>query len=155
MWEWNDVDQVFGICKESMITVESLEKLYEGGDTVPGIRSSHHFVPMSSPRTDHKLTTEDESYVDIHNFNIPALFEIGDISPSAYVTCIYNSFWRAGMVILVDIAAGDIVNINSCILMGHERPLISINVVIHAMFLWKTLSKRYQLLLHLLGEPTR
>ena len=75
-----------------MITVESLEKLYEGGDTAPGTRSSHHFIPMSSPRIDHKLTTEDESYVDIHDFNIPTLFEIGDISPSAYVTCIYNSF---------------------------------------------------------------
>ena len=30
---------------------------------------------------------------------------------------------------------------------------LSVNVVIHAMFLRKTLFKRYQLLLHLLGDP--
>ena len=71
-----------------MVSVESLEKRYEGGDTVPSTQSSHHFVPMSSLRIVHKLTSEDESYVDIHDFNIPTLFEIGDISPSAYVTCI-------------------------------------------------------------------
>ena len=45
----------------------------------------------------------------------------------------------------------------SCIVMGHERPLNSINVMIHVMFLWKTLFKRYNLLyvyreiLHLLN----
>ena len=37
--------------------------------------------------------------------------------------------------------------------MGHEIPLISISVVIHVMFLLKTLFKRHQLLLHLLGDP--
>ena len=38
----------FGICKESMISVENLEieKWYEGGDTVPITRSSHHLVPL-------------------------------------------------------------------------------------------------------------
>ena len=33
-------------------------------------------------------------------------------SPSAYVTCVYNSFWWTGMVGLVDIAAGDVINID-------------------------------------------
>ena len=37
-----------------------------------------------------------------------------------------------------------------CILIGHERPLISINLMIHLTFLRKTLFKRYQLLLLLL-----
>ena len=37
--------------------------------------------------------------------------------------------------------------------MGHDRPLISIIVVIHVIFLQKTLFKRYQLMLHLLGDP--
>ena len=66
-----------------------------------------HFVPLSSSRIGHKLTSKDESYVDIHDFDVPTLFEIGDISPSAYVTCIYNSFWWVDMVSLVDIAAGN------------------------------------------------
>ena len=61
----------------------------------------------------HKLTSEDESYVDIHDFNVPTLFELGDISSSAFhVTCIYNSFCNVYMVSLVDIAAGDVVNID-------------------------------------------
>ena len=33
-------------------------------------------------------------------------------SASAYVTCTYNSFWRLGMVSLVDIAAGDFIKID-------------------------------------------
>ena len=83
----------FGICKESIISLENLKNYMKGWDTVPGTRDSHHFVPLSSSRTGHNLTSEDESYVDIHDLNVPTLFEIGDISPSAYVTCIYNSFW--------------------------------------------------------------
>ena len=75
----------FGICKESMISVENLEieKRYESGYTVPVTRSSHHFVPLSSSRIGNHLTSEDESYVDFHNFSVPTLFEKGDISPSA------------------------------------------------------------------------
>ena len=62
-------------------------------------------------------------------------------SPSAYETCIYNSFCWVGMVYSVDIAAGDVININFMHLHGHERPLIGIIVVIHVMFLWKHSSK--------------
>ena len=99
----------------------------------------------------------DESYVDIDDFNVPALFEIQDISPSAYLTCMCNLFWQVGMVILVDIQQLQVILLIliSCNLMGHGRPLISINVVIHVTFLRKTLFKRYQLVLYLLGEPTR
>ena len=32
------------------------------------------------------------------------------ISPSAYLTCAYNSLWWVGKVSLVDIAAGDAIN---------------------------------------------
>ena len=102
----------FGISKESMISVENLEKWYEGGETVPGKQSSHSFVPFSSSRIGHKLTSEDESYVDTHDFNVPTLFEIGEVSSSAYVTCIYSSFWWVGMVSLVDISAGHIIIID-------------------------------------------
>ena len=62
----------FGICKESMISVENLEieKWYEGGDTVPVPRSSHHLVPLSSSRIGPKLTSEDKSYVDIQSISL-------------------------------------------------------------------------------------
>ena len=77
---------------------------------------------------------EDESYVDIHGFNVATL-EIGNISPSAYVTCIYNSFWWVGMVSLVDIAAVDIIITDAIILMDQKLPLISLIVMIHVMLL--------------------
>ena len=62
----------FGICKESMISVENLEieKWYEGWDTVPVPRSSHHLVPLSSSRIGPKLTSEDESYIDIQSISL-------------------------------------------------------------------------------------
>ena len=61
----------FWISKDTMISVENLEteKWYEGGDTVPVTRSSHHLVPLSSLRIGPKLS-EDESYVDIQSFSL-------------------------------------------------------------------------------------
>ena len=62
----------FGICKESMISVENLEieKWYEGGDTVPVTKGSHYLVPLSSARIGPKLTRKDESYVDIQSISL-------------------------------------------------------------------------------------
>ena len=62
----------FGICKENMICVENLEieKWYEGGDTVPVTRSIHHLVPLSSPQISSKLSSEDESYIDIQSISL-------------------------------------------------------------------------------------
>ena len=57
------------------------------------------------------------------------------LSPSAYMTCIYNSFWWVGIVSLFDIAVGDAINIDFMHPMGHERSLINIIVVIHVVFL--------------------
>ena len=71
----------------------NIEKWYEGGNIVPVTLRSHYLVPLPSSWIGDKLTSEDESYVDIHDFNVPTLFELGDISPSAYVTYIYNAFW--------------------------------------------------------------
>ena len=62
----------FGICKESMISVENLEieKRYEGADTVPVTRSSHHLVSLSSLRIGPKLTSEDKSCVYIQSITL-------------------------------------------------------------------------------------
>ena len=51
----------FGICQESMISVEDLEieKWCEGEDTIAVAGSSHNLVPLSSLKTGSKLTTED------------------------------------------------------------------------------------------------
>ena len=88
-----------GIFKESMIIVENLEieKWREGGDTALVTQRSHHLVPLSFSWIGPKLTSEDYMLI----FSLPA-----------YVTCVYNSFWWVGTVSLVDIAAGDIINID-------------------------------------------
>ena len=69
-------NKFFGICKESIISDENLEieKGYEGGDTVPFTRSSHHLVPFSSSRIGPKLTSENESYVDIQSISLCYLY---------------------------------------------------------------------------------
>ena len=56
----------------------------------------------------HKLTSEDESFTDVHNFDVPTIFNMADFTPSTYVTCIYNSFWWVGIITLVNREAGDV-----------------------------------------------
>ena len=52
----------FGISQESMVDVrKQLQKRFDGGKTVPGTRSSHHFIPLSSSTIGHKLTSEDKN----------------------------------------------------------------------------------------------
>ena len=57
--------KLFGICMESMISVENLEieKWYEDGDTVTDTQSNHHLVPLSSSRISPKLTSEYDQLV--------------------------------------------------------------------------------------------
>ena len=63
----------FGIDKEDMTEVrEKMEKRLEDGKTVPGTRGRHNFIPQSVSQTGHKLYSEDDSIVDIHDFEIPA-----------------------------------------------------------------------------------
>ena len=100
MWERNDVDQVF------------LNLWGKHDQCWKATWSSHHLIPLPSSRIGHKLTNEDESYIDIQDFNTPTLFEVGDVRLSTYFTCIYNSFWWFYMASLVDIAAGDVINID-------------------------------------------
>ena len=62
----------FGICKESMISVENLEieKWNEKEYIVSVTQSSHHLVLLSSSRIVPKLTREDKSYVDIQSISL-------------------------------------------------------------------------------------
>ena len=48
------------------------------------------------------------SVVDIHDFDVPTLFEIGNIIPSAWCSLYIYSFWLVGRASLVNIAAGDV-----------------------------------------------
>ena len=80
----------FGISKETMDEVrKSLEERFSRGNTVPGTRSSHHFIPLSS-KIAQKLASEDESYFGTHDFNLPTTFQLCNIRPMTYVTCLYD-----------------------------------------------------------------
>ena len=85
-----------------------MEKRFEDGKTVPGTRSSHHFIPQSASQIGHKLCSEDDSFVDIHDLKIPTRVDIGDIAPSSYISCVYNSLWWVGLVNKVDEEQGDV-----------------------------------------------
>jgi len=99
----------FGISKEDMTAVRSfLQKRFAEGKTIPGTRSSHHFIPVSATEIGHKLTSEDTSFVDIINFNISSPLSTKDIQMSSYITCIYNAFWWVGLVTDVDSEEGDV-----------------------------------------------
>ena len=95
--------------KETMDEVhKSLEKQFPRGNTVSGTRSSHHFIPLSSSKIAHKLSSEDESHAGTHDFNLPTTFQLCDIRPMTYVTCLYDSFWWVGLVTQVDVEQGDV-----------------------------------------------
>ena len=86
---------------------KSLKERFSRGSTVPGTKSSHHFVRQSSSKIAHKYTSEDEFYVDTHDFNLPAIVELSEITPSTYVTCLSDSLWWVGILCTVDASQSD------------------------------------------------
>ena len=69
----------FGISKETMTDVRrNLQKQIADGKTIPGTRSSNHITPLSPSQIGHMLTSEDDSFVDTFDFNIPTTLEITD-----------------------------------------------------------------------------
>ena len=99
----------FGIDKEDMVVVrERMEKRFEVGKTIPGTRSSHHFIPQGGAKIAHKLCSEDEFFAATHDFKIPCHVLLSDVTPSTYVTCVYNSFWWVGLVHKVNQDQGDV-----------------------------------------------
>ena len=85
-----------------------MEKRFEDGKMVPGTRSSNHFIPQSASQIGHKLCSEDDLFVDIHDFKIPTRADIGNIAPSSYISCVYNSLWWVSLVNKVDKEQGDV-----------------------------------------------
>ena len=145
----------FGISKETMGEVrKSLEERFSRGNTVPGTRSSHHFIPLSSSKIAHKLSSEDESHAGTHDFNLPTTFQLCDIRPMTYVTCLYDSFWWVGLVTQVDVEQGD-VKVQFMFLYGSGRTFDWPENEDHAMCQSKTFFVRYLLLRQQLDELIR
>ena len=104
-----EIKRIFGIDKEDMVEVrEKMEKRFEDGKTVPGTRSSHHFIPQSASQIGHKLCSEDGLFVDILDVKIPTRVDVGDNAPLSYISCVYNSLWWVGLVNKVDEEPGDL-----------------------------------------------
>ena len=83
-----------GTGKETLGGVhKSLVELFSRGNTVPGTQSGHHFIPLPLPKIAHKLSTEDKSYAETHDFNLSTTFQLRDIRPMTCVICLYVSFW--------------------------------------------------------------
>ena len=112
-----DYQAMLNVCKEEMSTIKfflisketmdevhkSLEEQFSRGNTVLGTQSSHHFIPLSSFKIAHMLSSEDKSYDGTHDFNLPTTFQLCDIRPMTCVTCLYDSFWWVGLVTQVDV----------------------------------------------------
>ena len=83
----------FWISKETIDEVHKSLERFSRGNTVPDRRSSHHFIPLSSSKIAHKLSSENESLARTYDLNLLTTFQLFDIRPMTYVTCHYNSFW--------------------------------------------------------------
>ena len=85
-----------------------MENRFEDGKTLPGTRSSHHFIPQSVSQTGHKLCNEDDLFVDIHDFKSSTQVDNGNIATLSYISCMYNLLWWVGLVNNVDEEQGDV-----------------------------------------------
>ena len=85
------------IDKEDMVAVrERLEIRYQLGDTVPGTRSCHHFIPTSQYTIQGRQLSVDTTIFIDHSFlDMPApLTEtLESLKPNDYITCIFHGHW--------------------------------------------------------------
>ena len=67
--------------------------------TLPGTRSSHHFVPIFCNKTAHKLTSEDREFFQFDfDISLTKEIDIKNIKYFSYISCIYDTFCLVGIV---------------------------------------------------------
>ena len=96
-----DTIEFFGISQEEMIEVrKSLKNRFDRSKRVPGTRASHHFIPQSCNTIAHKLTSEDEKFIDTFDFdkNYIEPINVNDIKSFSYVSCVSDDFRWIGLV---------------------------------------------------------
>ena len=100
----------FGVSQEEMVNVHAdLEDHFAKSRTMPGTRSSHHFVPISCNKIAHKLTSEDREFLQFDfNKSLTKEIDIKNIKCFLYVSCIYDTFWWVGIVTEVNVHEGDL-----------------------------------------------
>ena len=100
----------FGVSQEEMVNIRAdLEDRFVKSKRVSGIRSSHHFVPISCNKIAHKLISDDSEFLQF-DFDISLTEEtdIKKIKCFLYVSCICDTFWWVGIVTVVNIHEGDL-----------------------------------------------
>ena len=86
---------IFGVNQKEMVNVRAdLENRFAKSETVPGTRSSHHFIPISCNQIAHKLTSADSEFLQFDfDRSLTKEIDIKNIKCFLYVSCIYNTFW--------------------------------------------------------------
>ena len=79
----------FSVSQEEMDNVCDVEDFFAKSKTVPGTRSSHHFVPISCNKIAHELTSEDREFLQFDfNKSLSKEIDIKNIKCFLYVSCI-------------------------------------------------------------------
>ena len=93
-----------------MVNVRAdLEDRFTKSMTVPGTRSSHHFVPIPCNKIAHKLTSEDREFLQFDfDKSLTEKVDIKNIKYFQYVSCIYDTFWLVGIVTEVNVHEDDL-----------------------------------------------
>lgn len=104
-------DAMFQFCQENIDGIEFcfiskadvaanedlLEERHSSGKTVPGTRSCHAFIPLSTSSLGMKRCSSDKDFVRRHNFAVP--LEITQYDVLDYICCIYDNKWWIGVVL--------------------------------------------------------
>ena len=100
----------FHVTQEEMVNVcADLEACFAKSKTMPGTRSSHHFVSISCNNIAHKLASEDKWFLQFDfEKSLTKEIEVKNIKCFSYVSCIYNTFWWVGIVTEVNVHEGDL-----------------------------------------------
>ena len=73
---------------------------------VPGTRSNHHFVPISCSKIAHKLTSEDEEFLQFgFDKSLTKEIDTKNIKCFSYLS---SMFWLVGIVTEVNVHEGDL-----------------------------------------------
>ena len=100
----------FGVSQGEMVNVSAdLEDCFAKSKTVPGTRSSHHFVPITCNKIARKLTSEDSEFLQFDfDKSLTEEIDIKNIKCFSYVSCIYDTFCWVGIVTEVNANEGDL-----------------------------------------------
>ena len=94
------------IDKEDMVAVrENLRPWYELGDTIPGTRSCHHFVPTSKYTIEGKQLSIDTTVFITHSFLgmlAPQNKNLESLKCNDYITCCFDGLWWLALIEVVN-----------------------------------------------------